>query len=139
LGRFQVKNLKRIARFIPFFGRNLFLEHGRLFQFSRVRDEGGEERSVLSTIGRSTQPIKDLINNIVESESENMLQYTSIYMPRPNPQRQWVSPWKLVIQKRSRLLDTVVLEEEEMNKLVSELNEFLSLKIAQWYRERGVP
>jgi len=60
-------------RFEPYFGSHVFWHHGRLFFFAREKEQilgsGGwgntlfkeNERITLTAIGRSTQPIKDLI------------------------------------------------------------------------------
>jgi chaperone BCS1 len=139
----DVKTLNT-TRFMPVFGSFFFSEDGRIFMFVRTQGEsssqageGQEARIILKTFGRSTNPIRELLDKIIRNRSQQNLQHINIWMLRANATKFFGNPWTLSTPKLPRMLDTVVLDENTKQTVVDQIDAFLSSD--GWYMERGIP
>ncbi len=138
-------------RFQPSFGVHRFFHKGRLFQLKRenktviqdgwrgssVRDE---ENITLTCIGRSTQPIKDLIKVARDHYLNKEKSCTVVRRPAPKEQRgRGRSVWMKVATRPSRPMETVVLDHEQKNRVLIDINEYLHPSTPRWYANRGIP
>ncbi|KAL8965707.1 MAG: hypothetical protein Q9183_003724 [Haloplaca sp. 2 TL-2023] len=138
--------------FQPYFGTHRFWHNGRYFEFSRSKHEvmgqswgGGsvlrEDESIrLTCIGRSTQPIKALIKEARDHYLDKEKTSTVVRRPAPKEMRgRGRNVWNRVASRPSRPIETVVLDHEEKDRLLSDINEYLHPKTAVWYANRGIP
>lgn len=138
-------------RFQPSFGAHRFFHQGRLFHLTRekkqVMQDGSrgisvreEENIALTCVGRSTQPIKDLINVAREHYLNKGKSCTVVRRPSPKEQRgRGRSPWTKVATRPSRPMATVVLDHEQKNRVLIDINEYLHPSTPRWYANRGIP
>lgn len=138
-------------RFQPSFGIHRFFHKGRFFQLKRenkqvVRDGWGgnsirnEEEIVLTCVGRSTQPIKDLIDEARDHYLKQEKSCTVVRRPSPKEQRgRGRSVWMKVATRPSRPMDTVVLDREQKSRVLVDINEYLHPSTPRWYANRGIP
>ena len=136
-------------RFQPSFGVHHFFHKGRFFQLTRenkqvlhdgwrgssVRDE---ENIMLSCVGRSTQPIKDLIEVARDHYLNKEKSCTLVRRPAPKDRR-GRSVWMKVATRPSRPMETVVLDHEQKNRVLVDINEYLHPSTPRWYANRGIP
>ena len=138
-------------RFQPSFGVHHFFHKGRLFQLKRenkqvlrdgwrgslVRDE---ENITLTCVGRSTQPIKDLIKVARDHYLNKEKSSTVVRRPAPKEQRgRGRSVWMKVATRPSRPMETVVLDHEQKTRVLVDINEYLHPSTPRWYANRGIP
>ena len=138
-------------RFQPSFGVHHFFHRGRLFQLTRenkqvlhdgwkgssVRDE---ENITLTCVGRSTQPIKDLIKVARDHYLNKEKSCTVVRRPAPKEQRgRGRTVWMKVATRPSRPMETVVLDHEQKNRVLVDINEYLHPSTPRWYANRGIP
>ena len=139
-------------RFQPSFGNHLFLHKGRIFQFKREEKQvmsssgwGGhimkdDENVVLTCIGRSTQPIKDLIKEARDHYLDKEKSCTVVRRPCPKEHRgRNRSVWMKVATRPSRPMHTVVLDHVQKNRVLADINEYLHPSTPKWYANRGIP
>ncbi|KAL8836885.1 MAG: hypothetical protein Q9176_006015 [Flavoplaca citrina] len=138
--------------FQPYFGTHRFFHKGRYFEFLRQQKSvmgsswgGGsvireDEYIKLTCIGRSTQPIKDLIKEARDHYLDKEKTSTVVRRPAPKEMRgRGRNVWNRVASRPSRPIDTVVLEHEQKARLLADINEYLHPKTAIWYANRGIP
>jgi chaperone BCS1 len=134
----------------PHTGFHRFWHKGRLFWFSvdKERVPGGfmgmmvqnEERIVLTTIGRSTDPIKALILETRDRHLAHQTSKTVIRRPSPKEQRgRGRSAWNKVAMRPSRPMGTVVLDDQQKAMILKDINDFLHPRTPRWYANRGIP
>jgi mitochondrial chaperone BCS1 len=134
----------------PHTGFHRFWHKGRLFWFSvdKERVPGGfmgmmvqnEERIVLTTIGRSTEPIKALILETRDRHLAHQTSKTVIRRPSPKEQRgRGRSAWNKVAMRPSRPMGTVVLDDTQKAMILKDINDFLHPRTPRWYANRGIP
>ena len=138
-------------RFQPSFGVHRFLFRRMLFQLTRenkqVMHEGlrgssvrDEENITLTCVGRSTQPIKDLIKIARDHYLNKEKSCTVVRRPAPKEQRgRGRSVWVKVATRPSRPMETVVLDYEQKNRVLADINEYLHPSTPRWYANRGIP
>lgn len=138
-------------RFQPSFGTHRFFHNGRLFQLKRevkqvMRDGWGgssmreEENITLTCVGRSTQPIKDLIKVARDYYLNKEKSCTVVRRPSPKEQRGRArNVWTKVATRPSRPMETVVLDHEQKNRVLIDINEYLHPSTPRWYANRGIP
>lgn len=155
LGAGPIFNFKQLEarvgpRFEPYYGTHHFWFRGRLFIFQRTRrDIGGgyfsymapeEQLLTLSTPGRSTIPLKQLIREIKDWSFERQKNLTVIRRPRPKEKgRSYLNSWVKVTVRPSRSLDTVALDGHQKSAIVKDVNHFLHPATPLWYASRGIP
>ncbi|KAF2746092.1 P-loop containing nucleoside triphosphate hydrolase protein [Sporormia fimetaria CBS 119925] len=134
-------------RYEPDFGRTRFWFKGRLFFFTRSRREakvmkpwsrGDDEFIILSCVGRSSAPIKELLRHIKNWTVTKDSRMTTVYRPASRPNRQTYH-WARQCVRPSRPLSTVSLDQEQKAVIVSDINEYLQPSCARWYAARGIP
>jgi chaperone BCS1 len=134
----------------PHTGFHRFWHKGRLFWFSvdKERVPGGflgmmvhnEERIVLTTIGRSTEPIKALVLETRDRHLTHQTSKTVIRRPSPKEQRgRGRSAWNKVAMRPSRPMGTVVLDDTQKAMVLKDINDFLHPRTPRWYANRGIP
>ena len=138
-------------KFQPYFGKHRFWHKGRFFELKRetkqlmmssgwgsmLRDE---ETIRLSCIGRSTQPIKDLIKECQDRYFDKKSSRTTVRRPATKEMRsRGRNPWTKVATRPSRPMDTVVLENDQKEQVLADINEFLHPASPRWYANRGIP
>jgi chaperone BCS1 len=133
-------------RYQPSFGSDRFVYNGHTFFFQRRKlnssppvHAGGVERYlVIRCVGRSTQPVKDLLLHIKSWKLSRENNMTNVFRPAPRvdylPDR-WASPACRPI----RPLTTVDLNKEEKEMIIADINEYLHPKTPRWYADRGIP
>lgn len=138
-------------RFQPSFGTHRFFHKGRFFQLTRennqvLRDTWGgssirnEENITLTCVGRSTQPIKDLIDEARDHYLNKEKSCTVVRRPCPKEQRgRGRTVWMKVATRPSRPMDTVVLDHEQKTRVLVDINEYLHPSTPRWYANRGIP
>ena len=143
--------LKRPPTFQPFFGKHRFQHNGRWFEFKREQREllnGGygrglirdEEIISLTCIGRSTQPLKDLIRTCQNHSVAKKSFKTAVKRPAPKERRiNGRQPWIRVAERPSRPMDTVVLDQDQKEQVLMDINEYLHPGTFPWYANRGIP
>ncbi|KAL8724698.1 MAG: hypothetical protein Q9166_007809 [cf. Caloplaca sp. 2 TL-2023] len=138
--------------FQPYFGTHRFLHKGRYFEFLRSQKSvmgtswgGGsvvreDEYIKLTCIGRSTQPIKELIKEARDHYLDKEKTSTVVRRPAPKEMRgRGRNVWNRVASRPSRPIETVVLDHEQKSRLLADINEYLHPKTAIWYANRGIP
>ena len=139
-------------RFQPSFGVHLFIYKRRLFKLKRenkqvFQDSGwrgsslrDEENITLTCVGRSTQPIKDLIKVARDHYFNKEKSSTVVRRPAPKEHRgRGRSVWMKVATRPSRPMETVVLDHEQKNRVLVDINEYLHPSTPRWYANRGIP
>lgn len=131
----------------PNFGSDHFWFEGTLFFFTRTRREkqvrsmwGNSEDQYLdiSCVGRSTEPIKELLNHIKTWTLSKDSKMTAINRPAPKEERKDYA-WDRQTLRPSRPMSTVSLDQEQKAKIVIDINEYLHPASARWYAARGIP
>ncbi len=138
-------------RFQPSFGSHMFWHKGMLFQFKREEKHvmssgwGGsmirdDENVTLTCIGRSTQPIKDLIKDARDHYLDKEKSCTIVRRPCPKEHRgRGRNVWMKVATRPSRPIDTVVLAQDQKHRVLMDINEYLHPATPKWYANRGIP
>ena len=124
-------------------GMQLFVHKGRLFFCSRKYGDGHTyygnrykrmEIISLSCIGRSTQPIKDLIEHIYYLNKAKERSLTIIRRPYRGGQT-----WSRVTSKPRRALDTVILDLDQKEELLADVAEYMDEATMNFYANHGIP
>lgn len=147
---FRNWDAKTPPKFIPYFGTHLFWHKGRYFKFSRENKQmmfqgwGGtilqnDETITLSCIGRSTKPIKDLIEEARGIYLKKGKSSTVVKRPAPKDQRTRGRLWNKVATRPSRPMNTVILDHSQKNRILMDINEYLHPATPRWYANRGIP
>ena len=139
-------------KFQPYFGKHRFWHKGRYFELKRETKQmmvtsgwGGsmlrdEETIRLTCIGRSTQPIKDLIKECQDRYFDKKSSRTVVRRPATKELRsRGRNPWTKVATRPSRPMDTVVLEHDQKEQVLADINEYLHPASPRWYANRGIP
>ena len=138
--------------FQPYYGNHRFFHHGRYFEFQRIQKEvmgsnwaGGsvfreDEHIRLTCLGRSTQPLKNLIKEARDHYLDKEKSCTIVRRPAPKEMRgRGRNVWNRVATRPSRPIDTVVLDHDQKNRLLTDINEYLHPSTPRWYANRGIP
>ncbi|TVY18360.1 putative mitochondrial chaperone BCS1-B [Lachnellula arida] len=150
---FSNQEAKSQPRFTPAIGSHNFWHNGTYFQLRRkevsVLDELGggattfkdKEVLTLSCFGRSTDPIKALIQHAKEHYHSGHKAKTIIKRPAPKDMRRFGGrgSWVKIAERPCRPMKTVVLDEERKMDVLADINEYLNPATARWYANRGIP
>ena len=122
-------------RYQPYFGRHRFWHQGSYFEFTREAKQMMEsmygiistkETIMLTCIGRSTQPIKNLIRECRDRHLDRGKLRTNVRRPATRDMRNRGFPsWVKVAVRPSRPMDTVILDPEQKQKVLADINEYL--------------
>ena len=137
-------------KFVPSFGSHFFFHNGNLFQFKRSLKQimssgwGGslirdDDDLTLTCIGRSTQPIKDLIAEAREAFYKKQKACTVVRRPAPKEHRNRSRFWTKVASRPSRPMHTVILNGDLKERVLADINEYLHPATKLWYSYRGLP
>lgn len=127
----------------PNFGDDHFTHEGKYFEFSKDEKDNKYEHRwekfvIIRCMGRSTQPIKDLLEHVKEWNGTKQDNTTHIYRSRSRSYNQG-GYWEWQATRPSRPLSTVSLDEEQKKKIVVDINDYLMPRTSQWYAARGIP
>ncbi|KIM99654.1 hypothetical protein OIDMADRAFT_165810 [Oidiodendron maius Zn] len=150
---FSNQEAKTQPRFTPAIGSHNFWHNGTFFQLSRKEvtmfDEMGgggstlkdKEILTLSCFGRSTNPIKALMQDAKEHYHRGHNVKTIIKRPAPKDLRRWGGrgAWVKIAERPCRPMKTVVLDEKRKMDVLADINEYLNPVTARWYANRGIP
>jgi mitochondrial chaperone BCS1 len=150
---FSNQEAKSQPRFTPAIGSHNFWHKGTYFQLRRKEvamfDELGggaaafkdKELLTLSCFGRSTEPIKKLIQHAKTHYHLGHNAKTVIKRPAPKDMRRFGGrgAWVKIAERPCRPMKTVVLDEERKTDVLADINEYLNPATARWYANRGIP
>lgn len=124
----------------PNLGNDKFKYNGSYFQFTKDMQENkfaqrNEYCLIIRCMGRSTQPIKQLIEHVKTWSSKKPNSMTEIY----RAESRHGGYWQIQSTRPSRPISTVTLDEAQKNKIVADINEYLHPATARWYAARGIP
>jgi hypothetical protein len=131
-----VSHIDENVKFGPDFGMQVFFFRRRLFCL--LRSVNTLKRSTvrmmhLCCFSRSTQPQKDLLEEIYLKHRKAEQVFTIIRRPGP---AHWFSN---VVRKSVRPMDTVILEEDQKRDILSDIEEYLEPETRDMYISRGIP
>ena len=141
----KVQSKMKTIHFTPASGFHIFSYNGRLFFLRRCKNKSQAlwiaseaETIYISTIGRNTEPIKRLLQ-------EAQIQYYrrdkgKTVMYRPAKRRSsGRSTWTRYSSRPSRPMSTVILDKDQKEKIINDMEEYLSCASQPWYTKRGIP
>ncbi|KAG7127529.1 mitochondrial chaperone BCS1-B like protein [Verticillium longisporum] len=144
-------------RFVPAVGLHGFWYGRRYFRLQRKHqsflddNSGGargstgttlekEEVLVISCFGRSTTPIKTLLQAVKQHYYSDHVARTTIKRPSPQPLRRFnARNWATVAVRPVRALRTVILDAAQKSTVLADMNEYLHPATPRWYANRGIP
>jgi chaperone BCS1 len=151
---FSNQEAKTQPIFTPAIGNHSFWHDGTYFTLRRKEvtlfDELGgggaatlkdKEILTLSCFGRSTEPIKALIQHAKSHYHLGHNAKTIIKRPAPKDMRRFGGrgSWVKIAERPCRPMKTVVLDEERKMDVLADINEYLNPATARWYANRGIP
>ncbi|KAG0646419.1 putative chaperone BCS1-B [Hyphodiscus hymeniophilus] len=150
---FSNQEAKSQPRFTPAIGSHNFWHRGTYFQLRRKEvamfdDLGGgsaafkdKEVLTLSCFGRSTEPIKTLIQHAKAHFHLGHNAKTIIKRPAAKDMRRFGGrgSWVKIAERPCRPMKTVVLDEDRKMEVLADINEYLNPATARWYANRGIP
>ncbi|KAM0335637.1 hypothetical protein ACHAQA_000686 [Verticillium albo-atrum] len=99
-----------------------------------------EEVLVISCFGRSTKPIKNLLQAVKQHYYSDHVARTTIKRPSPQPLRRFnARNWATVAVRPVRALRTVILDAVQKAAVLADMNEYLHPATPRWYANRGIP
>jgi chaperone BCS1 len=99
-----------------------------------------KEKLNLTVLGRSTLPLKELIDEARDRYLSQKTTLTTIQRPRPKEQRgRGRQAWQRVSARPSRPMATVVLDDLQKATILKDINDFLHPRTPRWYSNRGIP
>ena len=137
-------------RYEPYYGRHFLWHNGRLFIFHRTQktrqgqvmafgSTNDDDLIQLDCVGRSVEPIRDLLNTVKVWSLNKLRHTTTIRHPTPKERARWGGMWSKTFSRPSRPMDTVILDSEQKNMIVNDMNEYLHPSSPKWYATRGIP
>ena len=148
---FSNREAQRPPRYEASFGTHYFFHKGNLFILSRnekvVTSSGGyydktrdEEVLSISCLGRSSQPLKDLIEETKAYCLGKKKSHTIVRRPASKQVRSNKGgKWDTAMERPSRPIQTVILDQGVKEQILSDINEYLQPSSIDWYSKRGVP
>ena len=138
-------------RFEPYYGQNYIFHKGTVFFFKRSQRQSSQRVQVtfngssdddvlqLDCIGRSTDPIKDLLREIKIWSLNRQRNTTTIRHPTPKDRARFGGSWTKTSSRPSRPMETVILDAEQKSMIIRDMNEYLHPASPRWYATRGIP
>lgn len=135
-------------RYEPYYGIHWCRYKGQLFFIDRSRRSSAsisgstiqanqEELLEIKCLGRSTKPVKKLLEHIRTWALEKEKALTVVRRPGlRDPRRQG---WTKALSRPSRPMSTVVLDSVQKDAVVADINEYLHPFASRWYASRGIP
>ena len=139
-------------RFEPYYGRQIVWHGGRMFLLQRARRPNEGQRLQLhfgnapeddiieiDCIGRSIEPIKDLLKTVRVWSLNRTTGTTTIRHPTPKDRARFGGTWSKTSSRPSRPMDTVILDAEQKEMIIRDMNEYLHPASPKWYAMLGIP
>lgn len=137
-------------RYEPDSGYHWFRHKGHWFKLSREKQQvqsgwmgmmvREQETVRLTVLGRSTQPIKDLLLDTRDKNLSKQIAKTVVRRPSPKENRgRGRQAWSKVAVRPSRPISTVVLDNKQKAAILRDINDFLNPATSRWYANRGLP
>lgn len=99
-----------------------------------------ECKVVLKCLGRSSKPIRRLIQHCREEDHKARTASTVICFPlRKKARRADQPPWAPSISRRRRDMETIILNKKLKSAIEEDVRDFLHKETRRWYLEHGVP
>ncbi|KAG7289523.1 hypothetical protein NEMBOFW57_005894 [Staphylotrichum longicolle] len=152
---FSNQEAKAAPRFTPAMGLHSFWFRGRYFKLQRKQESlfdptagvqgtpqyKDKETLVLSCFGRSPEPIKQLLQHAKEQYYLDHQAKTIVRRPSGQAMRRYGHrhSWQQVANRPVRAMKTVVLDDEQKIRILSDMNEYLHPATPRWYANRGIP
>lgn len=142
----SLKKTQRSVQFLPHFETLWFFHAGRVFIVHRSLDSfnasmcdpgydgiGGEELRI-SCVGRSVEPIRELIQTCREYADKQTQYFVVVY----SRDRYGIS-WQPKSRKPIRLLETVHFDEDAKRDLLADIQKYLDPATQKRYQTRSMP
>lgn len=138
-------------RFEPYESSNWFRHKGHWFCLEKEKETvlgsgfgqglvNETERLTILALGRSTQPIKNLILEARDLYLSKGKGRTVVRRPSPKETRHRGDYlWTKVAARPSRPIETVVLDQAQKDSVLLDINEYLHPSTPHWYANRGIP
>lgn len=139
-------------RYEPYYGRHILWHDGRPFFFYRsqkttagqnlnIRYGNASEDDViqLDCIGRSVEPIRELLRTVKVWSLQRQKNTTTIRHPTPKDRARFSGAWSKTFSRPSRPMETVILDTEQKDMIIHDMNEYLHPSSPKWYATRGIP
>ncbi|KAK4104886.1 hypothetical protein N658DRAFT_419409 [Parathielavia hyrcaniae] len=152
---FSNQEAQAAPRFTPAMGVHDFWFRGRYFKLHRKQESlfdpsagangmpqyKDKETLVLSCFGRSPEPIKQLLQHAKGQYYLDHQAKTIVRRPSPQAMRRYGQrhSWQQVANRPVRPMQTVVLDDEQKIRILSDMNEYLHPATPRWYANRGIP
>ncbi|KAH6641496.1 BCS1 N terminal-domain-containing protein [Chaetomium tenue] len=152
---FSTQEAKAPPRFTPALGLHSFWWRGRYFKLNRKQESlfdpsagatgmpqfKDKEILVFSCFGRSPEPIKQLLQHAKEQYYLDHQAKTIVRRPAAQGMRRYGHrhSWQQVANRPVRPMQTVVLDDEQKIRILSDMNEYLHPATPRWYANRGIP
>ncbi|KPI37324.1 putative mitochondrial chaperone BCS1-B [Cyphellophora attinorum] len=128
-------------------GTQLFFHGRRLFWAVRKKGEGSTftgrgyknmEVLSISCLGRSTEPIKRLLQSIFETNKDKERASTIIRRPFNGGYGGRLA-WSRITAKPRRAMDTVILQKEQKTMVLDDIEEYMDDATSLFYGQHGIP
>jgi mitochondrial chaperone BCS1 len=128
-------------------GTQLFFNGRRLFWAVRKKGEGSTftgrgyknmEVLSISCLGRSTEPIKRLLQSIFETNKDKERASTIIRRPFNGGYGGRLA-WSRITAKPRRAMDTVILQQEQKTMVLNDIEEYMDDATSLFYGQHGIP
>lgn len=128
-------------------GLQFFFHNRRLFWARRQNGDGhtytsnrykrAEELSI-SCLGRSTEPIKALLEHIFQNNKDKERNLTIIRRPFGSGYGSRLN-WSRLTSKPRRALDTVILDAAQKGNILADIDEYMDEATSTFYGNHGIP
>jgi chaperone BCS1 len=130
--------------FEPSYGTCVFFHKGRLFVFRRNQqkgyfESGDQETMSLETLHWTSKPLEDLILEIRLWALDYQAGFTNVWVPKHAKEHHFGQPWKRRQARRSRHMDSVILDSHKKARIIQDISNYLLPKTAQRYARLGIP
>jgi len=139
-------------RYEPYYGDHYLWHHGTFFMFRREKrqtlslssalrlgNDGDDDVIQLDCIGRSVEPLRDLLRTVKLWSLQRHRNTTTIRHPTPKDRARFSGAWSRTFNRPSRPMDTVILDNEQKQMIIKDMNEYLHPASPRWYATRGIP
>jgi len=149
---FNLFSARTPPRYEPYYGRQFVWHNGNIFWFKRSRRPNEGQRLQVSfgnvaeddiiqldCIGRSIDPIKEMLRTVRIWSLARTRGTTIIRHPTPKDRARFGGTWSKTTSRPSRPMDTVILDGEQKSMIIKDMNEYLHPASPKWYATRGIP
>ena len=141
----KVRDKMKSTQFTPASGHHYFWYKRRPFVFTRRKNKcqtmwsaSEAETIYISTIGRNTEPIKQLLQQAQILYHQRDDGKTVIYRAA---KRHGSGPlvWTRNSSRPSRAMSTIILDKAQKDNIIQDMEAYLSWLTRIWYNNRGIP